>query len=548
MSFIARPTTDVPCSFLRNAEATAPMASSAQHGFVEGQDVLIGVKDAAVPELLLVDEAVFRIVRRIMRGGMSGTYEAVLVGAKGALPADFLGRRVAIKVADSSRYAVNEWGHLREFRNMSVLPEPYAFGSVRSSGDDVSSRDREEDDGMGGRRAIVMEFIEGLDMAVWAQGWERDHGAPPPLEVVLDAMNPVLDFLKVASTARPPFVHRDIKPENLIVQQAKTGLRCRLIDLGISERTTPDGRIATNIGTRGFAAPEVLDVRPCASADDPRVDTFGIAATLYSVLSGGVYEYAWHGGFPVAHDEGLRRSLTESLLSSLPEKMGVEVTAESVEMAVEEAFRAIDAGVMESLRVGLSDKQEERPSPGAFADGLPRLRIESLLELHAASAYPRFLRQGRKGRFGRDADSMFVDSGLDVQESTLSDSVRYDGFEADFVCAMDAWNRGRYHEAVPLLRKLADAGDATSQYNLGICIRDGLGGAEGSPEEVIWRWTKAADEGHIVAMYNIGLCLERGWGVPDGGGGLAAAMRWYRRAADEGFPLATERLSELEAV
>ncbi len=541
MSRLARPTVVGPGPA---AQHTAAMATRPQSPlFAEGADVFLSVREAASNDLLLVDEVILRVDRRITRGGMAGTYEARVVAAKGEPPREFIGRRVVLKVADSAEFAVNEWGHLREFRHMSVLPEPYVFGIVRPKG------------GSGGaasdtpaRHAIVMEFIEGKDMASWAFDWERDRGTPPPLESVLDAMNPVLDFMKVASTARPPLVHRDIKPENLIVQDTPAGFRCRLIDLGISERTTDAEDRRGSLGTRGFAPPEVLGARSGAEGgarlDDPRVDTFGLAATLYSVLSGGVYDYSWRGGFPIAHDDVLRKRVKDAFSEQLPQMYGMTAAPSAVARAVEKAFDQVDAEVLAAIKAGLESRQEMRPTPGEFADSLPRSRMESLLELHAASVYPALLAGDAGAATGGPA--RFVDAGVDIQRSTLSDALRYEGFEDDFVRAMDAWNRGRYFEAVPLLRKLADAGDVTSQYNLGICIRDGLGGAEGSPAEVFWRWSKAAEEGHIVAMYNVGLCLESGYGVPQGGGGVSVAKRWYRRAADEGFPLAIKRLAELE--
>ena len=543
MSVAPRPTVDISWEHPSCQPATTLPAGGPPHAAYEaGEDVLMRVRDAASPELLLVDEVVIHVVRRIMRGGMSGTYEARIDAAKGEVPPKLIGMRVVLKVADSDEFAVNEWGHLREFRHMSVLPEPYLFGAasvLRAEGAEVGLD----------RRAIVMEFIEGADMAAWAHDWQREMGTPPPLESVLDAMNPVFDFIKIASTARPPLVHRDIKPENLIVQKTPEGVRCRLIDLGISGRTAGLAAERRTVGTQGFAPPEVLDPVGRYPVNDPRVDTFGLAATLFSVLSGSVYDYAWRGGFPIAHDDGLRSRLRLRLQASLTETFGVPADAHAVDAAVQSAFDAIDAEVLETIRRGLDSCQEERVSPSDFVDDLPRLRLRSLLELHAASVYPALVAGVRAGvRMGDSSRAdRFVDTGLDIQNSTLSDAVRYDGFEDDFVVCMDAWNRGRYDEAVPLLRKLADAGDVTSQYNLGICIRDGLGGAQGTPAEVFWRWSKAAEEGHIVAMYNVGLCLESGYGVPAGGGGTDVALKWYRRAAEEGFPLAQERLRQIEA-
>lgn len=547
MGVAPRPTVDISWEHPSCQPATTLPAGGPPHAAYEaGEDVLLHVRDAASPELLLVDEVVIRVVRRITRGGMSGTYEARIDAAKGEVPSELIGLRVVLKVADSDEFAANEWGHLREFRHMSVLPEPYLFGtaSVLRTGEFGTEGEADLD-----RRAIVMEFIEGVDMAVWARDWQRELGTPPPLESVLDAMNPVFDFIKVASTARPPLVHRDIKPENLIMQKTSEGIRCRLIDLGISGRAAGLEAQRRTVGTQGFAPPEVLDPAGRYPANDPRVDTFGLAATLFSVLSGSVYDYTWRGGFPIAHDDGLRSRLRSRLQASLTETFGVSADARAVDTAVQSAFDTVDAEVLESLRKGLDPRQEERVSPSEFVDDLPRLRLRSLLELHAASVYPALVAGGRAGgrTGGSSRANRFVDTGLDIQNSTLSDAVRYDGFEDDFATCMDAWNRGRYDEAVPLLRKLADAGDVTSQYNLGICIRDGLGGAQGTPAEVFWRWTKAAEEGHIVAMYNVGLCLENGYGVPEGGGGTDVALKWYRRAAAEGFPLAQERLRQIEA-
>lgn len=537
MGQIARQTVNATWAYPEDQPVTTLPAGGPPHAAYEaGEDILLRVRDAASAELLLVDEVVIHVVRRITRGGMSGTYEACIDAAKGEVPRELIGLRVVLKVADSDEFAANEWGHLREFRHMSVLPEPYLFGTATVL--------HENEPAIGeGRRAIVMEFIDGVDMAVWAQDWQREVGTPPPLESVLDVMNPVFDFIKVASTARPPLVHRDIKPENLIVQKTPAGSRCRLIDLGISGRVDASAGGFDIVGTRGFAPPEVFDPYALHPADDPRVDTFGLAATLYSVLSGSVYDYSWRGGFPIAHDDGLRARLHRRLTASLSKTYGVRVDSRTVESAIRLAFEKVDAEVIESIRLGLAPNRDDRPLPGDFVDDLPRLRMRSLLELHAASAYPALVASGSRAHASRT--NQFVETGLDIQNSTLSDAVRYDGFAEDFAACMDAWNRGRYDEAVPLLRKLADAGDVTSQYNLGICIRDGLGGAQGTPAEVFWRWTKAAEEGHIVAMYNVGQCLEHGYGVPEGSGGMDVARKWYERAAAQGFPLAVERLRQI---
>ena len=241
MRVAPRPTVDISWEHPSCQPATTLPAGGPPHAAYEaGEDVLMRVRDAASPELLLVDEVVIHVVRRITRGGMSGTYEARIDAAKGEVPPKLIGMRVVLKVADSDEFAVNEWGHLREFRHMSVLPEPYLFGTasvLRAEGAEVGLD----------RRAIVMEFIEGADMAAWAHDWQREMGTPPPLESVLDAMNPVFDFIKIASTARPPLVHRDIKPYRAKDSRGSQVPPHRLGYFG------PDGRTCRGASNRGHA-------------------------------------------------------------------------------------------------------------------------------------------------------------------------------------------------------------------------------------------------------------------------------------------------------
>ena len=46
-------------------------------------------------------------------------------------------------------------------------------------------------------------------------------------------------------------------------------------------------------------------------------------------------------------------------------------------------------------------------------------------------------------------------------------------------------------------------------------------------------WRPLADQGNAAAQYNLGLMYEQGQGVPQD---YAAAVSWYRKAADQGMP------------
>jgi hypothetical protein len=73
---------------------------------------------------------------------------------------------------------------------------------------------------------------------------------------------------------------------------------------------------------------------------------------------------------------------------------------------------------------------------------------------------------------------------------------------------------------------LAEQGDATAQYNLGVYYRDGEG-VENDPVEAVAWYRKAADQGHADAQFNLGRCYQYGVGVERD---LVEAGAWYRKA------------------
>ena len=134
-------------------------------------------------------------------------------------------------------------------------------------------------------------------------------------------------------------------------------------------------------------------------------------------------------------------------------------------------------------------------------------------------------------------------------------------------------DEGRYEEAVPLLQKAADMGDAEAQCALGICYSKELGvdrdyekafkyymlaADQGNPEGqlrvgIAYRWgngveqdygkaleyfRQAAEQGNSFSIYMIGECYYLGNGVEKD---LDQAAVWFRKACDLGyFDVATE--------
>ena len=79
-------------------------------------------------------------------------------------------------------------------------------------------------------------------------------------------------------------------------------------------------------------------------------------------------------------------------------------------------------------------------------------------------------------------------------------------------------------------RKAAELGDATAQYELGICYYFGYGVEEDKVEAKRWhckaaeQFRKAAEQGDTVAQYSLGICYFTGYGVEED---QAKAVQWY---------------------
>ena len=83
---------------------------------------------------------------------------------------------------------------------------------------------------------------------------------------------------------------------------------------------------------------------------------------------------------------------------------------------------------------------------------------------------------------------------------------------------------------IPQLMDEADAGNVISQYNLGLCYAEGNGVEVDLAEAVRW-FRKAAEQGMPQAQFNLGLCLSRGAGVAKNE--VEGAM-WLNSAAQQG--------------
>jgi uncharacterized protein len=83
---------------------------------------------------------------------------------------------------------------------------------------------------------------------------------------------------------------------------------------------------------------------------------------------------------------------------------------------------------------------------------------------------------------------------------------------ADFQAGLDAYQKGDYVAAAKEWQPLAEAGDASAQYNLGLLYLDGHGVPQNSAEAANW-FRRAAEQDYTQAQHNLGAMYGSGQGV-----------------------------------
>jgi serine/threonine protein kinase len=131
---------------------------------------------------------------------------------------------------------------------------------------------------------IVMEFLEGVDLACWI----RDRG-PSPIDLAVDFV--LQACLAVAEAHRLGIVHRDLKPSNLFCVRGIDGRPfIKVLDFGISKMTTfnthgPKVRTMTSaiMGSPLYMSPEQMQ----STKDvDSRTDIWALGVVLYELVTG----------------------------------------------------------------------------------------------------------------------------------------------------------------------------------------------------------------------------------------------------------------------
>ncbi len=112
---------------------------------------------------------------------------------------------------------------------------------------------------------------------------------------------------------------------------------------------------------------------------------------------------------------------------------------------------------------------------------------------------------------------------------------------SDYHRARRAYEVGRFTEALQILEKLAEGGDAKAQYEIALMYLQGIGTRVDPARGGYWMLA-AANNGNVAAMVEIGGRFESGANVERN---YLLSFTWYRRAAALEDPIAAFRLAGL---
>ncbi|HPH69639.1 MAG TPA: diguanylate cyclase, partial [Kofleriaceae bacterium] len=196
----------------------------------------------------------FRVLHELSRGAMGVVYRGEDLG---------LGRPVAIKVLRSD--LASDRDLVARFRAEAGLLASMHHNNlvqVFSLGEH------------GGDVYFVMELVEGQPLSEVLRA-TIDRGEWFPTAAVTQVSMEIADALD-AMHARG-LIHRDVKPANILLDRDRD--RAVLVDVGVAVKAGDQREAA---GTPGFAAPESF----LEAADTPQTDVYGLAATVYCMLTG----------------------------------------------------------------------------------------------------------------------------------------------------------------------------------------------------------------------------------------------------------------------
>ena len=193
------------------------------------------------------------------KGGFGAVYLVRDLRVRGNLFA--LKEAVALGRSDRERFIFE--GEVLKRLDHSALPRVY-----RTFENDIQTR-----------AYILMDYIEGPNLEILRQSQPDKRFS---LAQVLAMLAPIADAVAYLHSQQPPIIHRDIKPANIIVSPVLN--ESVLVDFGIAKEQEPDSTTTViRHASPGYAAPEQY-----SRGTSTRTDVYGLAATVYTLLTGTV--------------------------------------------------------------------------------------------------------------------------------------------------------------------------------------------------------------------------------------------------------------------
>ncbi len=240
---------------------------------------------------------------------------------------------------------------------------------------------------------LLMDYIEGKNLEALSMEQAGQHFS---LDAMFALMNPIVQAISYLHGQQVPVVHRDIKPSNIIVP-AKTGIAL-LVDFGLAKEHSEDR--TTNVfryGTPGYAAPEQY-----RHGTNTRTDIYGLAATIYTLLTGEVPVDALTRtlgqaeGDPLLPADKLNTEIPPSVTAVIEHAM--ELRLESRFTTVDDFWRALHAAAEDpdALASGAGPIVSSWIASSRAAGSAPQLK-----EIEATQRFPQWLPAWPPGRGAR---------------------------------------------------------------------------------------------------------------------------------------------------
>jgi serine/threonine protein kinase len=295
----------------------------------------------------------YRILRKLGAGGMGEVYLAEDTR---------LSRRVAVKFIQRSAAAGDEANArlLREARAAARLDHPNIC-AIYEVGEE------------GGRRFIVMQYVEGVTLD------RRIQGQPLDLSQTLAIAAEVADALRAAHAHG--IIHRDIKPSNIIVTPRG---QAKVMDFGLARLAAgTDGADAETqnaltapdavIGTVPYMSPEQVKGDPI----DARSDIFSFGVTLYEAATG---QRPFASGSPAATASAILTHEPPPLArfsADVPEELQ-RIVGKCLEKDRERRYQSAADLVVDLEHLRRETQSQPSPATAASIGATPRQRTRRL--------------------------------------------------------------------------------------------------------------------------------------------------------------------------